>query len=106
MAENSNIEMTKWGIGGRMMTEADKWQPMETAPLNPYGKPWGPAILIWDAATKTPVSVYFDPWFGYKDRDCGPGWVVNDGIGDSVVAPEDALGWMPIAAPWSEGGAG
>lgn len=78
------------------------WQPMDTAPLNPYGKPWGPSVLIWDKATRGPVSVHFEPWFGYQDRDCGPGWVVNDGIGECVVAPEDAAAWMPIAAPWSE----
>ena len=78
------------------------WQPMETAPLNPYGKPWGPPVLIWDRATRTPISAYFEPWHGYKDRDCGPGWVVNDGVGDSVIAPEDAAAWMPIGAPWSE----
>lgn len=81
--------------------KSDDWQPMETAPLNPYGKPWGPPVLIWDSATGTPISAYFEPWHGYKDRDCGPAWVVNDGVGDSAIAPEDALAWMPIAAPWA-----
>lgn len=52
--------------------KSDDWQPMETAPLNPYGKPWGPPVLIWDRATETPISAYFEPWHGYKDRDCGP----------------------------------
>lgn len=75
---------------------------METAPLNPYGKPWGPVVLIWDRATRMPIAAYFEPWHSYKDRDCGPAWVVSDGVGDSAIAPEDAAAWMPIAAPWSE----
>ena len=81
--------------------KSSDWMSMDTAPLNDYGKPWGPTIMIWDAATESPVSVHFDPWFSYKDRDCGPAWVVNDGIGDSAVAPEDAMAWMPIAAPFT-----
>ena len=81
--------------------KSSDWQPMETAPLNPYGKPWGPKVLIWDRATNAPVAAYFEPWHGYKDRDCGPGWVVCDGVGDSAIAPEDAAAWMPIASPWS-----
>lgn len=82
--------------------KSSDWQPMNTAPLNPYGKPWGPAILIWEKATGTPVSVYFEPWHGYENRDCGPAWIVNDGVGDQPIAPEDAAAWMPIALPWSE----
>lgn len=81
---------------------SDDWLSMETAPLNPYGKPWGPVVLIWDRATRMPIAAYFEPWHGYKDRDCGPAWVVSDGVGDSAIAPEDAAAWMPIAAPWSE----
>lgn len=82
--------------------KSNDWRGMDSAPLNPYGKPWGPPILIWDRATRTPVSAYFEPWHGYKDRDCGPAWIVDDGVGDSVIAPEDAAAWMPIAVPWSE----
>jgi len=82
--------------------KSSDWQDMKTAPLNPYGQRWGPAILIWDRATRSPISAYFDPWADYKDRDLGPGWVVNDGIGDSIIAPEDAAAWMPIAVPWKE----
>jgi len=75
------------------------WCPMQSAPLNPCGERWGPAVLIWDRATETPVSAYFDPWHGYEDRDGGPAWIVNDGVGDSVIAPEDAEAWMPIESP-------
>lgn len=82
--------------------KSNDWRGMDSAPLNPYGKPWGPPILIWDRATRTPVSAYFEPWHTYTDRDCGPAWIVNDGVGDSVIAPEDAAAWMPIAVPWSE----
>jgi len=38
----------------------------------------------------------------FEDRDTGPGWVVDDGIGDSIIAPEDAAAWMPVAVPWKE----
>lgn len=75
------------------------WKPIDTAPLNPYGKRWGPVILIWDRATGTPVSAYFDPWHGWESRDCGPAWIVHDGVGDTAVAPEDAVAWMPIVEP-------
>jgi hypothetical protein len=78
---------------------SDDWQSMETAPLNPYGETWGPVVLIWDAANNTPVSAFFEPWHSYKSRDCGPAWVVNDGVGDDAIAPEDAVAWMPISAP-------
>lgn len=78
----------------------DDWQPMETAPLNPYGKPWGPRVLIWDKAGEGPVSAYFNPWFHWQTRDCGPAWVVADGVGDNAIGPEDASAWMPIVAPW------
>jgi hypothetical protein len=79
--------------------KSEDWQSMETAPLNPYGKPWGPIVLIWDRATQSPVCAYFEPWHDYKDQDCGPAWVVSDGVGDSAIQPEDAAGWMDIAKP-------
>lgn len=78
------------------------WQPMETAPLNPYGQAYGPVVLIWDQADNHPWPAQFEPMHGWKERDTGPAWVVCDGIGDSAIAPENAAAWMPIAAPWSE----
>lgn len=78
------------------------WQPMETAPLNPYGKAYGPTVLIWCTATATPLPAYYEPMHGWKCRDTGPAWIVDDGTGDAPIAPEDAAAWMPIAAPWSE----
>jgi len=81
------------------------WQPMETAPLNPYGQAYGPTVLIWCRADATPWPAYYSPWHGWEQRDCGPAWVIPDQ--EPAIAPEDAVAWMPIAAPWSEaGGAG
>ena len=79
--------------------KSSDWLPMDTAPLNKYGDRWGPVILIWCKAIPAPVAAYFDPWFEYQDQDCGPGWICHDSVGDSVIAPEDAAGWMEIAAP-------
>lgn len=79
---------------------SNDWQPMETAPLNPYGKALGPTILVWNTADNKPWPVYFEPMYGWKHTDTGPAWVLDDGIGDSAIAPEDAVAWMPIAMPW------
>lgn len=71
------------------------WMPIETAPLNPYGKAWGPTILVWCTAVPGPVAAYFEP-LG-SDNDNGPRWVcVDDG---RELRLEDASHWMPIAAP-------
>ena len=82
--------------------ESSDWHDIKNAPLNLYGKRFGPVILIWNRATRSPVSAYFDPMAIFEDSDTGPGWVVDDGIGDSIIAPEDAAAWMPVAVPWKE----
>lgn len=79
---------------------SDDWQPMETAPLNPYGKAFGPVVLIWCASDDHPWPAYFEPWHKWEHRDCGPAWVIPDQA--PPIAPEDAVAWMPIAAPWSK----
>lgn len=76
------------------------WLPMSSAPLNPYGKAFGPVVLIWCAADNHPWPAYFEPWHGWTTRDCGPAWVIPDEGGP--MAPEDAVAWMPIAAPWHD----
>lgn len=73
------------------------WQPMETAPLNPYGKAYGPNILIWCAADNNPVTCYYQPCGGI---DNNPRWVCADD--GSELGEGDAVAWMPIAAPWPE----
>ena len=73
------------------------WQPMETAPLNPYGKAYGPVILVWCGADNQPWPAYFEPRHDWKCRDIGPGWVIPDE--GSAIAPEDAVAWMPIVGP-------
>ena len=78
--------------------KSSDWQPMETAPLNPYGQAFGPVILIWCDADNHPWPAYFEPHYDWKCRDPGPAWVVPD---QGPITPEDALAWMPIAAPWS-----
>jgi hypothetical protein len=72
------------------------WQKMETAPLNPYGKAYGPIVLIWCRADDTPVAAYFDPQGSIRDN--GPRWVCADDGQEMFI--EDATHWMPIAAPW------
>lgn len=79
---------------------SDDWLPMETAPLNPYGKPWGPVILVWCDADERPWPAYFNPWYEWTHRDCGPAWVIPDQDGPPI-APENVTAWMPIAKPWS-----
>jgi len=76
------------------------WQPMETAPLNPYGQAYGPTVLIWCDADATPWPAYYSPWHGWEQGDCGPAWLIPDQ--EPPIAPENAIAWMPIAAPWSE----
>ena len=75
--------------------KSSDWQPMGTAPLNPYGQAFGPVVLIWCTADDTPVACYFQPSGGTDNK---ARWVTTDGqeIGDG-----DALAWMPIAAPWA-----
>lgn len=76
------------------------WLSMESAPRNPYGEAYGPIVLIWCDADEHPWPAYYEPMHGWKMRDTGPAWVVADGVGDSAIAPEDAVAWMPIAKPW------
>ena len=71
------------------------WQPIETAPLNPYGKAWGPTILVWCTASASPVAAYYDPQG--SDNDNGPRWVESEQ--GQEVRIEDVTHWMPIAAP-------
>lgn len=73
------------------------WQPMETAPLNPYGEAYGPVILVWCDGDNRPWPAYFEPGYAWKHRDTGPAWVIPDQ--DPAIAPEDAIAWMPIAGP-------
>lgn len=72
------------------------WLPMKTAPLNPDGQAYGPVVLIWNRADEQPWPAQFEPMYGWQHRDTGPAWVVFDGVGDSAIAPEDAVAWMPI----------
>ncbi|HAW53688.1 MAG TPA: hypothetical protein DCX29_01665 [Hyphomonas sp.] len=73
------------------------WQPMESAPLNPYGQPRGPVVLIWCAADPGPVACYYEPYGGPDNK---PQWIVaSDG---TEIDQGDATHWMPIAAPWPE----
>ena len=74
--------------------KSSDWLPMESAPLNPYGKAFGPMVLIWCSAGNEPVSAWYEPSGG---TDNGPRWVMLNG---DVLADGDALAWMPIAAPW------
>jgi len=75
--------------------KSDDWQPMDTAPLNPYGKAYGPKVLIWDSASEEPVAAYYEP--SGSDEDNKPRWVVaSDG---TEIPMENAVAWMPIAAP-------
>lgn len=73
---------------------SDDWQPMETAPLNPYGQAFGPLVLIWCAAGPEPVAAWYEPKGGCVDN--GPRWVMLNG---DVLGDGDAMAWMPIAAP-------
>lgn len=73
------------------------WQPIESAPLNPYGQPRGPVVLIWCAADPGPVACYYEPYGGPDNK---PQWLVaSDG---AEIGQGDATHWMPIAAPWPE----
>ena len=74
------------------------WQPMNTAPLNPYGHAFGPVILIWCAADNTPVACYYQPCGGVDNK---PRWVVASGDG-SEIGDGDAVAWMPIAVPGND----
>jgi hypothetical protein len=75
--------------------KSDDWQPMESAPLNPYGKARGPKVMIWDSAGNEPVAAYYEPCGSAEDNK--PRWVVaSDG---TEIPLENAIAWMPIAAP-------
>lgn len=79
---------------------ADLWQPIETAPLNPYGKYSGPTVLIFSVAENKPWPCYFLPYYGgWTDGDTGPAWVVDDGVGDQAYRLEDVTHWMPPPSP-------
>ena len=77
------------------------WLPMESAPVNPAGKAFGPVVLIWCDADEYPWPAYFDPGHQWQSRDAGPAWVIPDQDGPPI-APENAKAWMPIAAPWEK----
>lgn len=81
---------------------SNDWQPMHNAPLNPYGERYGPTILVWLKADGNPWPAYYDPRHQWAGRDAGPAWIVPDDSDEPPIAPEDAGGWMPIAAPWPE----
>ena len=74
-----------------------EWQPIETAPLNPSGKRFGPTVLIWCSADSVPWPAYWDPWHDWEYRDNGPAWVIPDQ--EPPIAPEDATHWMPLPDP-------
>ncbi len=79
---------------------SDDWLPMETAPLNPYGKAYGPTIMIWCRADDLPWPCYFDPTGSMVDN--GPRWrIADDARDEDYIQPEDALAWQPIAKPWA-----
>ena len=75
------------------------WQPMETAPLNPYGHAWGPTILIYCASDNLPWPAFYAPQGAARDN--GPRWVIQNDDAKDEIWPEDALAWMPIASPWA-----
>lgn len=104
MTDAYNITADAQQAHDRMLAEAraeagmrsSDWQRIETAPLNPYGKPWGPVVLVWCTADNTPVAAYYDPQGGHRDN--GPRWVVaSDDAGEILI--EDVSHWMPIKAP-------
>ncbi len=74
-----------------------EWQPIETAPLNDYGQRWGPVILILCSGDNLPWPAQFDPWYEWKNRDCGPAWVIPDQ--DTPICPDYATHWMPLPEP-------
>jgi hypothetical protein len=75
--------------------KSDDWRDMDSAPLNPYGKAWGPKVMIWESAGNEPVAAYYEPCG--SDEDNKPRWVVaSDG---TEIPLENAIAWMPIAAP-------
>ena len=76
------------------------WQPIETAPLNPYGQPRGPVVLIWCIAVPAgPVACYFEPYGGPDNK---PQWIVE--VDGSEIGLAEATHWMPIASPWPSTG--
>lgn len=54
---------------------SNDWQPMDTAPLNAYGKAAGPMVLIWCAAGPEPVAAWYEPCGSARSN--GPRWVVS-----------------------------
>ena len=80
--------------------KSSDWRPIKSAPLNDYGKAYGPVILVWCTADDNPVAVQFNPQGGQIDN--GPQWqCVGDG---KELRLEDASHWMPIEAPSEEAG--
>ena len=78
------------------------WQPMNTAPMNPYGKAYGPTVLIWCRADNLPWPCFYSPLGNIQDN--GPRWVIQDRTANvEYIDIEDAGAWMPIAAPEWEG---
>ena len=74
------------------------WKRMDCAPLNEYGKAFGPIVQIWCRGDNLPWPAYYSPRYEWQHRDIGPAWVIPDQ--DPPIAPEDAVAWAPIAAPW------
>ena len=73
----------------------DDWRPIDTAPLNPYGKAWGPIVLVWCTANEQPVAAWFDPQGSINDN--GPRWCTGDNAEE--IGIEDVSHWVPIAPP-------
>lgn len=80
-----------------MVGDVMDWQPMETAPLNPYGKAFGPVVMICCDGDNYCWPAYFDPNYQWKYRDIGPAWVIPDQ--EPPIAPENAIGWAPMPLP-------
>ena len=74
------------------------WQPMDTAPLNPYGEAFGPVVLIWCDADELPWPAYYRPQYSWQHVDTGPAWVIPDQDGPPIH-PDNAKAWMPLPAP-------
>jgi hypothetical protein len=72
---------------------SNDWLDISTAPLNSYGKAFGPQILVWCSDTEMPVCAYYDCQGWPDNRGC----FVKAETGREIENPSH---WMAIARPW------
>jgi hypothetical protein len=70
------------------------WRPIETAPKNPEGHPYGPWILVWK---KYDHGVYQVRWQYNKD-----GMPFFKGKGETDLIIPAATHWQPLPEPPKE----